>query len=169
MDKSTDAYMSMTNIIGRKIKRSVIFIVLMTIGAGVFGSLVPGGFIPEEDMGYFYVNIQLPNAASLQRTDVISNEVEEILLEYPEVQFVLNATGYSMLSGSNVPNNGFMFVTLNEWSERDFTVKEMIQKINARLASEIKGAQVFAFGPPAIPGLGNGSGFSIMLQDKGRK
>jgi HAE1 family hydrophobic/amphiphilic exporter-1 len=167
MDKSTDAYMSMTSIIGRKIKRSVIFIVLMTVGAGVFGSLVPGGFIPEEDMGYFYVNIQLPNASSLQRTEVISTEVEKILLEYPEVQFVLNATGYSMLSGSNVPNNGFMFVTLNEWSEREFTVKEMIQKINARLGSEIKGAQVFAFGPPAIPGLGNGSGFSIMLQDKG--
>ncbi|MGB5323291.1 efflux RND transporter permease subunit, partial [Lutimonas sp.] len=167
MDKSTDAYMSMTNIIGRKIKRSVIFILLMTVGAGVFGSLVPGGFIPEEDMGYFYVNIQLPNAASLQRTAVISNEIEEIMMEYPEVEFVLNATGYSMLSGSNVPNNGFMFVTLNEWSERDFTVKEMIQKINARLGSEIKGAQAFAFGPPAIPGLGNGSGFSIMLQDKG--
>lgn len=167
MDKSTDAYMSMTSIIGRKIKRSVIFILLMTVGAGVFGSLVPGGFIPEEDMGYFYVNIQLPNASSLQRTEVISTEVEKILLEYPEVQFVLNATGYSMLSGSNVPNNGFMFVTLNDWSEREFTVKEMIQKINARLGSDIKGAQVFAFGPPAIPGLGNGSGFSIMLQDKG--
>lgn len=167
MDKSTDAYMSMTSIIGRKIKRSVIFILIMTVGAGVFGSLVPGGFIPEEDMGYFYVNIQLPNASSLQRTEVISTEVEKILLEYPEVQFVLNATGYSMLSGSNVPNNGFMFVTLNDWSEREFTVKEMIQKINARLGSDIKGAQVFAFGPPAIPGLGNGSGFSIMLQDKG--
>ena len=60
--------------------------------------LVPGGFIPEEDMGYFYVNIQLPNASSLQRTGVISTEVEKILLEYPEVQFVLNATGYSMLT-----------------------------------------------------------------------
>ncbi len=74
-----------------------------------------------------------------------------------------------MLTGSNIPNNGFMFVTLKDWSERDYTAKEMIDKINARLSKEIKGAQVFAFGPPAIPGLGNGSGFSIMLQDKGRK
>ena len=167
MDKSTDSYMSMTNIIGRKIKRSVIFIIIMTIGAGIFGKMVPGGFIPEEDMGYFYVNIQLPNAASLQRTGVISEEIETILLDYPEVQFVLNATGYSMLSGSNVPNNGFMFVTLTDWSDRDATVGEMINRVNARLSQEIKGAQVFAFGPPAIPGLGNGSGFSIMLQDKG--
>ncbi len=165
MDKSTDSYMSITEIVTRKIKRSVVFIVILTIGAGIFGALVPGGFIPEEDMGYFYVNIQLPNAASLQRTGVISNQIEEILLEYPEVQFVLNATGYSMLSGSMIPNNGFMFVTLTNWSERDLTVKEMIHKINARLFKEIKGAQVFAFGPPAIPGLGNGSGFSMMLQD----
>ena len=167
MDNSTESYMSMTNVITRKIKRSVVFIVIMSIAAGIFGYLVPGGFIPEEDMGYFYVNIQLPNAASLQRTAAISNDIEEILLEYPDVQFVLNATGYSMLSGSMVPNNGFMFVTMTDWSERDITVKQMIDKVNARLSKEIKGAQVFAFGPPAIPGLGNGSGFSIMLQDKG--
>jgi HAE1 family hydrophobic/amphiphilic exporter-1 len=167
MDKSTDSYMSLTNVVTRKIKRSIIFIIIMTIGAGIFGYLVPGGFIPEEDMGYFFVNIQLPDAASLQRTNVISEKIEKILLEYPEVRFVLNATGFSMLSGSMVPNNGIMFVSLKDWSERDITVKEMINKINARLSQEIKGAQVFAFGPPAIPGLGNGSGFSIMLQDKG--
>ena len=167
MDKGTDSYMSMTAVVTRKIKRSVVFIVILSIGAGAFGYLVPGGFIPEEDMGYFYVNVQLPDAASLQRTAVISNKIEEILLEYPDVQFVLNATGYSMLSGSMIPNNGFMFVTMRHWSEREITAKEMIVKINARLSQEIKGAQVFAFGPPAIPGLGNGSGFSIMLQDKG--
>jgi HAE1 family hydrophobic/amphiphilic exporter-1 len=166
MDKSTESYMSITSVVTRKIKRSVIFIVLMTIGAGIFTKLVPGGFIPEEDMGYFYVNIQLPDAASLQRTSVISNTIEDILLEYPEVEFVLNATGYSMLSGSNIPSNGFMFVTLKNWDDRELTAKEMIEKVNIRLAKEIKGAQVFAFGPPAIPGLGNGSGFSIMLQDK---
>jgi HAE1 family hydrophobic/amphiphilic exporter-1 len=167
MDKSTDSYMSFTHIVTRKIKRSVIFIVILTIGAGIFGKLVPGGFIPEEDMGYFYVNIQLPDAASLQRTAVISNKIEEILMDYPEVEFVLNATGYSMLSGSMIPNNGFMFVTMRHWSEREITVKEMINKVNMRLGKEIKGAQVFAFGPPAIPGLGNGSGFSIMMQDRG--
>ncbi len=166
MDKSTDAYMSFTNVVSRKIKRGMVFLVIMTIAAVFFGRLVPGGFIPEEDMGYFYVNIQLPNAASLQRTSVVSEQIEKILLDYPEVQFVLNATGYSMLTGSNIPNNGFMFVTLNDWSERDYTAKEMIDKINDRLSKEIKGAQVFAFGPPAIPGLGSGSGFSIMLQDR---
>ena len=167
MDRTTDSYMSYTNIVARKLKRSVVFILIMTIGVGIFGKMVPGGFIPEEDMGYFYVNVQLPNASSLQRTGVISGEIEKILMEYPEVQFVLNATGYSMLSGSMVSNNGFMFVTLEHWDEREKTVKEMIDIINVRLSNEIKGASVFAFGPPAIPGLGNGSGFSIMIQDKG--
>jgi HAE1 family hydrophobic/amphiphilic exporter-1 len=59
--------MSFTNVVTRKLKRGVVFIVILTIGAGVVGKFVPGGFIPEEDMGYFYVNIQLPNAASLAK------------------------------------------------------------------------------------------------------
>jgi len=167
MEKTTDSYMSFTSIVTRKLKRSVVFILIVTIAAGFFGARVPGGFIPEEDMGYFYVNIQLPDAASLQRTAVISEDIEKILMGYPEVEYVLNATGYSMLSGSMIPNNGFMFVSLRKWDERELTAKELIDKINYQLSKDINGAQVFAFGPPAIPGLGSGSGFSIMLQDRG--
>jgi HAE1 family hydrophobic/amphiphilic exporter-1 len=166
MNKVTDSYMSFTNIVSRKIKRGLIFIIIMTVLAGIFGKLVPGGFIPEEDMGYFYVNMQLPDAASIQRSDVVAQEIEEILLDYPEVLYVTNATGYSLLSGAMSSNNGFMFVTLTDWSERSATVKEVVQRLNIELATKIKGAQAFAFGPPAIPGLGNGSGFSIMIQDK---
>ena len=118
-------------------------------------------------MGYFYVNIQLPNAASLQRSDKVSAEIEERLLKYPEVEYVTNATGFSLLSGAMATNNGFMFVTLKEWGEREATAKEIINRVNYELATNIDGAQAFAFGPPAIPGLGNGSGFSIMVQDKG--
>lgn len=166
MDKTTEAYMSYTNIFARKMKRGVVFIIILTIGSGIFGKLVPGGFIPEEDMGYFFVNIQLPDAASLQRTVVISSQIEEILLEYPEVKYVLNATGYSMLSGSMIPNTGSMFVSLVDWGERDRTAKDMINEINQKLSEKIKGAQAISFGPPAIPGLGSGSGFSIMIQDR---
>ena len=166
MDKTTDSYMSFTNIVGRKLKRSVIFIVLMTVGAGIFGTLVPGGFIPEEDMGYFYVNAQLPNAASIQRSDVITKQIEQILLEVPEVEYITTATGFSILSGAMISNTGFLFVSMKDWSERERTAEEVILEVNKRLAVGIKGAQVFAFGPPAIPGLGNGSGYSIMLQDR---
>ncbi|MFK5878624.1 MAG: efflux RND transporter permease subunit [Flavobacteriaceae bacterium] len=166
MDKTTDSYMSFTNIVSRKLKRSVIFIVLMTVGAGIFGSLVPGGFIPEEDMGYFFVNVQLPNAASIQRSEVITKDIEKILLEVPEVEYVTTATGYSILSGAMISNTGFLFVSMTNWGDRERTADEVILDLNKKLAVAIKGAQVFAFGPPAIPGLGNGSGFSMMLQDR---
>ncbi len=166
MEKATDSYMSFTNIVSRKLKRGVIFLILMTIGAVIFGKLVPGGFIPEEDMSYFYVNVQLPDAASLQRSDVIAKEVESIILSHPEVKYLTNATGFSMFTGAYSSNNGFFFVTLVDWGERSSTAKEVVQKLNYDLATKIKGARVFAFGPPAIPGLGNGSGFSIMIQDR---
>ena len=167
MGKSTDAYMSLTGVITRKIKRGVVFIIVLTAAAGLFGKLVPGGFIPEEDMGYFFVNMQLPDAASLQRSDVVARQIEDILTDYPEIEFVTNATGFSMLTGAMATNTGFMFISLVNWDDREKTVKDLIQEINVRLATQVKGAQVFAFGPPAIPGLGNGSGFSIMLQDRG--
>lgn len=167
MGKSTEGYMKLTNIFTRKLKRGVVFILVITVGMAVFGKLVPGGFIPAEDMGYLFINMQLPDAASLQRSDVVAKKIEGILEEYPEVEYVTNATGFSMLSGAMATNTGFMFVALRNWDDREKTADELIREINIKLATEINAAQVFAFGPPAIPGLGNGSGFSIMLQDRG--
>ncbi len=167
MDKSTESYMNFTNVVARKMKRGVVFIVVLTIGAGIFGTMVPGGFIPEEDMGCFYVNVQLPNAASLQRSDKITKQVEDILMKMDEVEYVTTATGYSILSGAMTSNTGFLFVSLKDWGDRAFTARQLIDQVNQKLTKTIKGAQAFAFGPPAIPGLGNGSGFSIMIQDKG--
>jgi HAE1 family hydrophobic/amphiphilic exporter-1 len=166
VDKTTDSYMSYTNIVARKLKRSVIFILLMTVGAGIFGSLVPGGFIPEEDMGYLMVNVQLPNAASIQRSNKVTKDIEKVLLQIPEIEYVTTATGFSILSGAMTSNTGFLFVGLRDWSERERTAKEIIDNVNQKLYFGIKEAQAFAFGPPAIPGLGSGSGFSIMLQDR---
>jgi len=166
MGKTTDSYMSFTNVVTRKIKRSLIFMVIVTAAAALFGKLVPGGFIPEEDMGYLFVNIQLPNAASLQRSDAVAKDIEDIVMSFPEVEYTTSVTGFSMLTGAMASNTGFMFITLSGWDERELTAKEFINKLNKQLALKIKGAQAFAFGPPAIPGLGNGSGFSIMIQDK---
>jgi HAE1 family hydrophobic/amphiphilic exporter-1 len=169
MSRTTESYMSFSSIVGRKIKRSAVFIVILTIAAGLFGKLVPGGFIPEEDMGYFFVNYQLPDAASIQRSDVVAKKIENIMLRHPEIKYVTNATGYSLLSGAMASNTGFAFASLQNWDDRDKTTKEIIAIINKELYSEVKGAEAFAFGPPAIPGLGNGSGFSIMIQDRAGK
>jgi HAE1 family hydrophobic/amphiphilic exporter-1 len=129
--------------------------------------MVPGGFMPEEDMGYLMVNIQLPDAASLQRANAVSKKVEKIIQKYDEVEFATTAAGYSLLSGTFTSNAGFIFVALKDWNEREKTANEIVALLNTDFQSSINEAQVFAFGPPAIPGLGSGSGFTLMLQDKG--
>jgi HAE1 family hydrophobic/amphiphilic exporter-1 len=166
-EKSTDAYMGVTRIVAGKIVRGLIFILVVTIGIGFLGKKVPGGFMPEEDMGYLLVNIQLPDAASLQRSDVVAKKVESIIKKYNEVEFVTAATGFSLLSGSMSSNAAFIFVSLKDWGERQKTAKDMITQLNIDFHGAINEARVFAFGPPAIPGLGSGSGFTLMIQDKG--
>ncbi len=167
LGKSTDSYMKFTHVVARKLTRSVIFIAIMFVAAGFFGKLVPGGFIPAEDMGYLMVNVQLPDAASLQRTDEITSQIEKIAARHPEVEYVTNVTGFSLLSGAMATNTAFLFINLVNWSDRDQTVNDMVNKLNKEFYMMLRGAQVFAFGPPAIPGLGNGSGFNVMIQDMG--
>ncbi len=168
-DRSTDSYMSFTRVIGRKMTRGLIFVGILSAMTVVVGKLVPGGFIPEEDMGYVYVNLQLPPASSLQRTDEAARQIEAIIAQMDEVEDVTVATGFSLLSGAMSTNAGFMFLTLKDWDVRgrSATAKDIVQKINQQLYMKINQGQAFSFGPPAIPGLGNGTGFSIMLQDKG--
>ncbi len=166
-DRATESYTSVTAVVTGKIKRGVIFILLIVVATGVFGYLVPGGFLPEEDQGYLFANIQLPDASSLQRTDAIARQAEEILMQLPAVEYATTVSGYSLISGSNSTNTAFLFISLKPWADRRLTAAQISQNINAAFFMNIKGAQAFSFGPPAIPGLGNGSGFTMMLQDKG--
>ncbi|MBW1969436.1 MAG: efflux RND transporter permease subunit [Deltaproteobacteria bacterium] len=166
-DRSTEAYMGFTRIVTGKIARGLIFILVVTIGMGFIGKKVPGGFMPEEDMGYLMVNIQLPDAASLQRSDAVAKKVEKIIRKHNEVEYITTVAGYSLLSGSMSSNAGFIFVSLKDWGEREKTAKEIVRLLNVDFHLAINEAQVFAFGPPAIPGLGSGSGFTMMIQDKG--
>ncbi|WP_053977149.1 efflux RND transporter permease subunit [Mangrovimonas xylaniphaga] len=166
MKKSTGGYMSVTNVVTGKIKRGLIFIGILILGMGVLSKVVPMGFIPEEDMGYFFVNIQLPPAASIQRTNDITRQVEDLLVAKEDVQYVTNVTGYSLLSTSFLNNSAVMFVKLKDWDERSITAKAFVENINQELL-KIPGSINLAFGPPPIPGLGKGSGFSIMIQDRG--
>jgi HAE1 family hydrophobic/amphiphilic exporter-1 len=165
-DRSSEKYMSFTNVVTRKIGRGIVFIGITVILVLIIGRFVPGGFIPEEDMGYLFVNIQLPNASSLQRTDAVAKKVEHILSRHEEIEYTTTAAGYSLLSGTMSSNAGFIFISLKNWDERDITALELAATLNKEFYVGINEAQVFAFGPPAIPGLGNGSGFTLMLQDK---
>jgi HAE1 family hydrophobic/amphiphilic exporter-1 len=165
-DRGTESYGKATAGVARKLSRGVIYLLITVVIAGVFGKMVPGGFLPEEDQGYFFVNIQLPNAASLQRTDAVVKKIEQLLLSDDNIEYTTAISGYSLLSGAMIPNNAFLFVKLKNWDNRTATANEVIAKTNGVLYMGILEAQAFAFGPPAIPGLGNGSGFSIMIQDK---
>ena len=167
---ATDRYMGITSFLTRKtvISLSILAVVTAMMG-GLFG-LVPGGFVPEEDQGYFLINVQLPDASSLERTDRVSAKVESILEQMDGIDSVTTVSGYSLLTSSLSPNNAFFFVSLKHWAERDtpgLHVNAIIQNLNGKLAYGVPEAIAFAFGPPAIPGLGTGSGFSLMLQDRG--
>lgn len=166
-DKSTSGYLSFARVLTRKIIIGIVCIALVAAAMGVLGRSIPGGFMPEEDMGYLMVNIQLPDAASLQRTDQVCREVKEIISNHREVDFITTAAGFSLLSNSMSSNAGFIFVSLKDWDLRHMTANDLVSILNREFYFNVNAARVFAFGPPAIPGLGNGSGFSLMIQDKG--
>jgi HAE1 family hydrophobic/amphiphilic exporter-1 len=168
-DKANVSYTSFSHVIARKATRGSVFILIMFALAGFFGKIIPGGFIPEEDMGYFFVNAQLPEASSLLRTDKVGYKIDKILSQTEGVEFYTTIPGYSMLTGGYSTNSVFIFVSCKEWSERgkENTVAKMMRRLNMVFRQNIQEGQTFAFGPPAIPGLGNGSGFSMMIQDNG--
>lgn len=164
-DKTTEGYMSVTNIVARKIKFGVIFIGIIIGAIVLVGGKLPGGFIPEEDQGYLFSNIMLPEAASLQRSHELTKEVEKIILETEGIDHTTAIAGFNLLTGAYSTNNGFIFIALKDWKEREHTALEISTILNKKLAA-INEASAFTFGPPAIPGLGSGSGFSIFIQDK---
>ena len=165
-DKITATYTGFTRVVARKIAFGIIFIIVLTGGLGFLGKLLPGGFMPSEDMGYLMVNIQLPDAASLQRSDAVAKKVEQIIAKYEEVEYITAATGFSLISGSMSSNAGFIFVSLKDWNQREKTANEVVAALNRDFHMGVNEAQVFAFGPPPIPGLGSGSGFTMMIQDR---
>lgn len=166
-DRANASYTSFSHVIARKASRGMVFILVMFVAAGFFGRILPGGFIPEEDMGYFFVNAQLPEAASLLRSDQVAKKIEKVLSEEESIAYFTTITGFSMLTGGYSTNSVFIFVSCKEWGERgnENTAKHIIQRLNIAFRQQIQEAQSYAFGPPAIPGLGNGGGYSIMIQD----
>ncbi len=165
----TDGYTGLAGLLARKAARSLVLVGVLVAVTALLAARLPTGFVPEEDQGYLLINAQLPDAASLQRTDEVSRKIEAILADTEGVKSYTSVVGYSLLSSAAASNNAFFFVELEDWAERADSSEHaaaLIRGINARLAG-IPEAVAFAFGPPAIPGLGSGSGFSLMIQDQG--
>src|SRR2546422_2134233 len=164
--KATHGYVNLSRALIRKAVIAVLILGGFALADGLFANRLPTSFLPEEDYGFLFLNIQLPPAASLERTDQVSRKVETILKQTDGVQFYTTINGFSLLNRVSASYNGFFFVSLQPWSERKQTAQEIVKSVNARLASEVPEAMAFLFSPPAIPGLGNSGGFSFWLQDR---
>jgi hydrophobe/amphiphile efflux-1 (HAE1) family protein len=152
----------------RKATFSMLILVIVCGGIWGLGKIVPGGFIPDEDKGYMFVAIELPEGASLQRSDEVLKQVEEIVNNTHGVRSALALSGMNILNNLNVPNAALMFIGLEDWEERktpELHAKAIAAQWNKKFAA-IPGARIFAFGPPALPGYGNVSGFTMQLQDR---
>ncbi len=166
--RGTELYVRLCGGFLRKSALALAVIAAFAIGAGFFGSRLPSSFLPDEDQGYLFVNMQLPNAASLERTAAASRQVEKILAATPGVQYTTSVAGFSLLSFVRTTYNAFYFVTLKPWSDRT-TSAEQFQEIKAHLNKELSRLSqgtVFSFSPPAIPGVGTSGGFTFVLEDR---
>jgi HAE1 family hydrophobic/amphiphilic exporter-1 len=169
--RATDGYVSLCGTLIRKAGFSMLLLLGVAIFAGWFGSHLPQSFLPDEDQGYVFAGLQLPNAASLQRNDEASKRIEEMILKTPGVHSVTAVLGFSMLSGAQNTYSSFYWITLKQWAERK-TPEEQYEGIKKHLnreLSKITEGIAFSFPPPAIPGVGTSGGFTFMLEDRAGK
>ncbi len=169
--RATDGYVGVCRVLIHKTGFSMVLLVGAVVLVGVLGKFVPTSFLPDEDQGYVYAGVQLPDAASAQRTSEVMRQAEEVLKNTPGVKYYSTVVGYSMLSGVQNTYSGFFFITLDEWAKRKAPAekyKAIMAHLNAAF-SKIPGAIGFAFSPPAIPGVGTSGGVTFILEDRSGK
>ena len=165
----TDRYVSFTSILVRKMLRSLAFIGVLCVVIVGLVNRVPAGFIPEEDQGYLLAQVNLPDASSLERTDLVMKKAEAIIKANEAVEGYNTVTGFSLITGAYSSNQGFFFIQLKEWAHRttpEAHANGVVDALNKAFAQQIPEAVAVVFGPPAIPGLGTGAGFTLQLQDR---
>jgi HAE1 family hydrophobic/amphiphilic exporter-1 len=166
--RATDGYVGACRFLLHKSVVALLLLAGAIVLAGVFGKAIPTSFLPDEDQGYVFAGVQLPDASSLQRTDDVVRQAEEILKSTPGIKYYTSILGYSMLSGVNNTYSAFFFITFEEWSKRkkpDEQYAAIKEHLNQQFA-RIPGAVGFAFPPPAIPGVGTSGGVTFVLEDR---
>jgi len=170
-ERSTDGFVHWSHAVIRKGALALVLLAVFGLGAFFFGSLLPSSFMPDEDQGYLYVSMQLPIAASMERTSEAAKRVENVLANTPGVQYTTTVVGFNLLSFAHTSYNSFFFVTLKPWGERKSRA-EQYQEIKNRLNQELSRlpqGTVFGFSPPAVPGVGTSGGFQFVLEDRAGK
>ena len=167
-ERATDDYVRWSGVLLKKTAVLVVLLLIFCLAAGFFAHRVPSSFLPDEDQGYTYVNLQLPNDASLERTSQAAAQIENILANTPGVKYTTSVIGFSLLSFVRTSYNAFFVVTLKPWDERTSRA-EQFQAIKAHLnqqLSKLPAGIAFSFSPPAIPGVGTAGGFTFILEDR---
>ena len=126
---------------------------------------LPSGFIPNEDQGMIYVNVDAPPGATLERSEAVLNKVQAALLPLDEVETISTLAGYSLMTETEGASFGMGMINLKPWNERKMTAEELT-RVYAERVAHIKDADIQFFLPPTVPGFGNASGFELRLQDK---
>jgi HAE1 family hydrophobic/amphiphilic exporter-1 len=166
--RATDGYVHWSGVLVQKTVVVLVFLAIFGLAAGFFAHRVPSSFLPEEDQGYAYVSVQLPNGASLERTKAVSADVEKIIMGTPGVQYSTCFVGFSLLSFVRTSYNATFFVTFKPWDERT-TRAQQFESLKFNLNREfgkLPQGVVFGFAPPAIPGVGTAGGFTFLLEDR---
>jgi HAE1 family hydrophobic/amphiphilic exporter-1 len=166
--RTRDRYVHWSNLLIRRSALSLVLLAGVTVLAVLIGRKLPSSFLPEEDQGYMFLNVQLPNAASMPRTDAYCRKVEDILSKTPGIKYYTTVMGFSLLSQAQTTYNALFFVTLKPWDERTskdekaLAIRRHIDKELAALPEAIS----FCLPPPAIPGVGAVGGFTFILEDR---
>jgi hydrophobe/amphiphile efflux-1 (HAE1) family protein len=166
IDKSRDGYVRLVTPLTRRSIIALLLVGFFALGTGGIGRLVPTGFLPDEDQGALMAEVQLPDAASTNRTLAAVEQVEKTIVGRPWLQSMFTVSGYSLIDGLNLPNRALVVVGLKPFSERKdpaLSVFQALKDLNAAF-SQIASANVFAFNLPPIMGLGNSSGFEFVVQ-----
>jgi len=168
---ATHGYVNWSRLAIRKTVLSFALLAVLAVGAGFFGARLPSSFLPEEDQGYVFIQLQLPDASSLERTDQACRKIEDFLSKTPGVQYTTTVIGFSLLSLAQNTYSAFFFVWFKPWGERT-KPEEKYQAIKANINKQLAGLSEgigFAFPPPAIPGVGTSGGFAFILEDRAGK
>ena len=167
-ERATDGYVKWSAVLLKKSVVALVLIVLFGAAGLFFANRIPTSFLPDEDQGYAYVSVQLPSGASLERTRIVSEQIEKIIMETPGVEHCTGFVGFSLLSFVRTSYNTTFFVNFKSWDERKDR-EEQFQTLKAHLnqkLSKLPSAVAFGFSPPAIPGVGTAGGFTFMLEDR---
>ena len=166
--RTTDRYVTTSGRLIHKSALTMVALFVVAILAVFMGARLPSGFLPQEDQGYLFAALQLPDAASLQRTDAAAQKVTAALLHTPGVGGVVGVDGFNLLTLTQSTNTAFFFVSLKPWQQRK-SRQEQIQAIQANVQRQLMGSSeglAFSFPPPSIPGVGTSGGVTMILQDR---